>query len=298
MNYVADLVMAVLLRARFGGASLSWFIVLMPIWVASATNMVSRCRSMCAHFTMLRAVGADSRRRCAAVYQHSLALFTILTRSAFTVLVAFKLTSPDAFDYWVMFSPCWVAPPLAASAALRMQMLLLPADRPSPSRAALCTSFLLATAVGVTVPLLVCRKLSAPSMFTWSALMSPAWLIFAVILAAAAVVVLGWICVHVSSRVERRLYPRSSFNVWMATTILVVVVVLPLLWAAVLLARRLDGDTSVEDKDIVDHYVSTISSCIPVLLTACLTCVSFASDLSSPSCNLFPWNDIVQMVIS
>ena len=119
MNYVADLVMAVLLRARFGGASLSWFIVLMPIWIASATNMVSRCRSMCAHFTMLRAVGADSRRRCAAVYQHSLALFTILTRSAFTVLVAFKLTSPDAFDYWVMFSPCWVAPPLAAKMGMK-----------------------------------------------------------------------------------------------------------------------------------------------------------------------------------
>ena len=278
MNYVADLVMAVLLRAKFGGASLSWFIVLMPIWVSSATNMVSRCRNMSAHFTMLRTVDADSRRRRAALYHHSIALFTILTRSAFTVLVGYKLTSPNAFSYWVMFSPLWVAPPLAASAALRMQMLLLPADSPSLSRAALCTSFLLATAVGVTVPLLVCRKLSAPSLFTWSALMSPAWLIFAVILAAAAMVVLGWICVHLSRRVERRLYPRSSFNIWMAATVLVVIVVLPLLWAAVLLARRLDGDASVEEKDIVDHYVRTINSCIPMLLTACLVCVSFASD--------------------
>ena len=62
MNYVADLVMAVLLRAKFGGASLSWFIVLMPIWVSSATNMVSRCRNMSAQFTMLRTVDADSRR--------------------------------------------------------------------------------------------------------------------------------------------------------------------------------------------------------------------------------------------
>ena len=258
MNYVADLVTAVLLRAKLGGASLSWFGVLVPIWVAAGTNAISRCRNMFAHFAMLRVVDADSRRRRAALYQHSLALFALVTRCAFTVLVGYKLTSPDVFGYWVMFSPWWVAPPLAATAALRMQMLLLPADGPAPSRAALCTSFLLATAVGVTVPLLVCRKLTTPSVFTWSALMSPAWLIFAVVLAAAAMVVLGWICVHLSRRVERRLYPRSSFNIWMAATVLVVVVVLPLLWAAVLLARRLDGDAAVDAKDIVDHYLMSM----------------------------------------
>ena len=256
VSFSEHIVLAMLLRGQLLGRHFGWWLVVAPVWVGAAASLTSRTYHAVCNERVMRETGTGPRSRLAARLTHVLALFHVGVRCAFAALIATKLSAPDSMSYWTMFLPVWVAPPIAAVASLRVQVLSQPLGESGPNCAALSCAALLAAVLGTLVPLMLCRKLSDTHVgYSWATLMTPVWVVVGAVLLGCGCALLAWLATHVSRAAEARLGRRDAYNGWTVVVSVVLAIAVPFTLSAAFLARRLDGDESVTVEQIIDPYI-------------------------------------------